>query len=373
MSLVNVTRVERESSAGMHRALLRKDGTTELFVTATPRVGEGLRGLLERVGTCVRASGVQPLSLTVLAPAGACRAALGEVGRVFGEVRWPVTWLTPEDDRPGQGMGVELRGLAGTSVKPIYLHGRVVGSMWEDAGGHHCELGDLRTGDGTPAPAEQARQVFEDMLAALQQAGMTFRNVYRTWFRNQDILGWYGDFNRVRTEFFHRQNVFAGLVPASTGIGAGSPFGVALTAGLLALEPKGGAPAVRVVESPLQDSPRKYGSSFSRAVEVCGGEMRRVLISGTASIDWNGATVHVGNLERQVELTMDVVSALLRARGMGWGDVTRAIAYFRRGTDVGAYRRWEEAQGIPPLPVIVSTHTVCRDDLLYEIEVDAMG
>lgn len=166
--------------------------------------------------------------------------------------------------------------------------------------------------------------------------------------------------------------MFEGLLPASTGIGAGNPFGAALTAGLLAMDPKTPGIGAATVESPLQDSPRKYGSAFSRAVEVTLGDHRRVTISGTASIDQPGATVHVGDVAAQVDLTMRVVEAILHSRAMRWADVTRGLAYFRHGSDVAEYRRWEAVRGIGPLPVIAGTHTVCREDLLFEIEIDAL-
>ena len=58
---------------------------------------------------------------------------------------------------------------------------------------------------------------------------------------------------------------------------------------------------------------------------------------------------------------------------MGWANVTRALAYFRHASDIAAYDRWQSASGVGPLPLIVGTHTVCRADLLYEIEVDALA
>ena len=373
MLLVSAARIERSIADGLYQTQLVREESAEFFLTALPAAGEDLSQLLERVSRCVRAQEAWPVAMTVFAPAESSRAALASLAKLLGPVAWPITWLTPEDARPGQGMGVEVHAVRGMGVAPIRLHGRVVGSVWHDGRARHCELGDLRDAVTARTPAEQTQQVLSDIIAALGQAGMTFAHVYRTWFRNHDILGWYGDFNRVRTERYARLKVFDGLLPASTGIGADNPFGAALVAGLLAMDPVTPGVGAAMIESPLQDSPRKYGSAFSRAVEVNLGDHRRVTISGTASIAPAGATVHIGDVPAQVDLTMEVVEAILHARGMGWADVTRALAYFRRPADVGAYKRWEAGHGVGPLPTIVGTHTVCRDDLLYEIEVDAMS
>jgi enamine deaminase RidA (YjgF/YER057c/UK114 family) len=125
-----------------------------------------------------------------------------------------------------------------------------------------------------------------------------------------------------------------------------------------------------VVASPLQDSACRYGSSFSRAVEVCRGALRHLTISGTASIGPDGKTMHVGDIHAQVDQTMRVVRAILNSRNMDWPDVVRGLVYYRHPADIGAYARWAASQGVV-LPVIELNHTVCRNDLLYEIEVDA--
>ena len=128
-----------------------------------------------------------------------------------------------------------------------------------------------------------------------------------------------------------------------------------------------------MIDSPLQGSATEYGSSFSRAVEVDLGDHRRLTISGTASIAPAGETVHVGDVTAQVELTMKVVRAILNSRGMDWAHVTRGVAYFRQPADMGSYLRWCQTNKVQNMPVIVTHHTVCRDDLLYEIEIDAVA
>jgi enamine deaminase RidA (YjgF/YER057c/UK114 family) len=221
------------------------------------------------------------------------------------------------------------------------------------------------------APTVQAIEAFERAEAALRLAGLDFRHVFRTWVFVDDILDWYDEFNRARTGFYRDRRVFDGLVPASTGIGAANPLGAALTLDLLAVAPKDDSVSVKRLASPLQCPALDYGSSFSRAVEITEPGLRRVLVSGTAGIAPDGTTAHVADVGAQTDLTLDVVEAILRSRGMDWPDVTRAVAYFRRGEDAPVLdERWA-SRGGPDLPVIVTESVICRDELLFEIEVDA--
>jgi enamine deaminase RidA (YjgF/YER057c/UK114 family) len=208
---------------------------------------------------------------------------------------------------------------------------------------------------------------------ALAAAGMEFGDVVRTWFFLDSILEWYGDFNGTRDAFFRPRGVFDGLVPASTGMGGRNPAGAALEMGLLAVRPSRlDSLDVRAVPSPLQGPALDYGSSFSRAVEADFPDHKRLYVSGTASIDREGRTVLVDDAAGQVEHTMNVVQAILESRGMGWEDVTRAVAYFKKDGTLDDFEADLEARGIRSLPCATICNDVCRDELLFEIEVDAV-
>ena len=57
---------------------------------------------------------------------------------------------------------------------------------------------------------------------------------------------------------------------------------------------------------------------------------------------------------------------------MTWRNVTRGIAYFRNAGDAPLYHQYCRAHGLTDLPVIVANSTICRDDLLFEIQVDGI-
>jgi hypothetical protein len=80
----------------------------------------------------------------------------------------------------------------------------------------------------------------------------------------------------------------------------------------------------------------------------------------------------VGDCKAQVKLTMEVVGEILKSRQMDWGDVTRALAYFKRAEDASLLAAYRQENDLPRFPVIVAENDVCRDELLFELEIDAV-
>jgi hypothetical protein len=70
---------------------------------------------------------------------------------------------------------------------------------------------------------------------------------------------------------------------------------------------------------------------------------------------------------------MRVVEAILGQRDMAWSDVTRGIAYFKCKRYHRDYEAYCEKHGLPDMPMIITENDVCRDDLLFEIELDAIA
>lgn len=119
-------------------------------------------------------------------------------------------------------------------------------------------------------------------------------------------------------------------------------------------------------------------SSFSRALRLELGDVVVLLISGTASIDDMGLTVHVGDFRAQLRRTYDNITGLLASEGATWKDIVRTTCYLRdidRDYDVfnEERTRFFEEQGLDPLPASTGIQAIlCRPDLLIEIEAIAM-
>lgn len=292
---------------------------------------------------------------------------------VMGQTCWPMMWLQGDPCNGKHLAGFQAILVKGTTVRRLELDGRVVGSVWSDADADYCWLTGVMPADLSVSRGEQARQVFERIETILKQADMGFLDVVRTWLYLDHLLDWYGEFNAVRTRFFQERGVFENRVPASTGIGACNPSGAAIVAGALAVRPRHKGVKISVIPSPLQGSALEYRSSFSRAVELEFPGRRQVIISGTASIAPGGESVHREDTAAQIELTMKVVHAILESRGMTWKDTTRAIGYFQDMRDAPLLAAYCRAHGISDFPVVNAHATVCRDDLLFEIELDAVS
>ena len=96
-----------------------------------------------------------------------------------------------------------------------------------------------------------------------------------------------------------------------------------------------------------------YKSSFSRAAEWFTPAKRRLFVSGTASILPNSHEVaYIGDIEKQIDCTMNAVLAILESRGYGWKDTVRAIVYLkkpeaRRARPAGHVRRRDGVRRVP--------------------------
>lgn len=365
-----MARIRKQVLAGSDVITLDRSPIQEHFVTLTPDGDESPESLFRRAGEVVHQLGGQVVSVEVLGMSASDRKDLPHLMQAVDGSGLAVGWV--ENTRAENLCGVHIWLLAGTPVTRIELGDGVVGSLFEDDCGQCCRLVGLLPTDASATRPVQTAEILGQMEKALHDTGMAFSDVFRTWFYNHDILDWYDEFNGVRTGFFHEQKVFDGLVPASTGIGGGNAIDAALVAGLVALRPKNPQVKVSRVSSPLQSSARDYGSSFSRAVEVTCPDHRRLYVSGTASIDKAGNTVFLDDCQAQVKKTMEVVGAILESKGMGWADVTRALAYFKRAEEAPLLAAYRKENDLPQFPVIVAENDVCRDNLLFEIEIDAV-
>ena len=121
-----------------------------------------------------------------------------------------------------------------------------------------------------------------------------------------------------------------------------------------------------------------YGSAFSRGMRIDLNGLSILLISGTASIDDAGLTVHPGDLRAQLRRTFDNITKLLAAEGATWHDIVRTTCYLRDiERDYQAFNEERTAfykeRHLDPLPASTGIQAIlCRPDLLIEIEAIAM-
>ena len=361
--------IRKTTSSGLQIITFDRKTYQEYFITAVPEGKECAESLFQKVTKTIHELKAQVVSQEVFGISdknGISKTLKHSLGRYEG----PVTWL--EDGHAQNLYGTHIQAISGIPIQQLELDGRIVGSLYEDEHAQYCHLSGLLPTEASRPRTEQVAEIFQHMDTFLQSNGMEFKDVLRTWFYNDNILDWYSDFNHVRDSFFNKNKIYEGLVPASTGVGGCNPAMTALVGALLAVKAKSEGVTASKVKSPLQSSALEYGSSFSRAVELNLPDHRRLYISGTASIDPDGITAHIGDPQAQVELTMKVVHAILESRQMSWIDVTRAMAYFKHANDASIFEKYCLLNNVPQLPVVIAENDICRDELLFEIELDAI-
>jgi enamine deaminase RidA (YjgF/YER057c/UK114 family) len=119
-------------------------------------------------------------------------------------------------------------------------------------------------------------------------------------------------------------------------------------------------------------------SSFTRGmrVELPGASI--LYLSGTASVDERGCTVHDGDFAAQCLRTFRNLTRLLAAEDASWHDVIRTTCYLRDiERDYDEFNRvrtmFMQAIALDPLPASTAIQArICRTDLLVEIEAIAI-
>jgi enamine deaminase RidA (YjgF/YER057c/UK114 family) len=363
-----------EASNRTHRGLVdvysfsRSSGDTH-YITARADGPRDPLATFREVAEAVREREATVVSQTVFGSRSDYVAGVAAIESAFGKIDWPITWL---DGGPAK-LGTQVSALSGVTVERVRVGQQVVGTAFEDEYARYCFLGNLMTQDVTRGRPDQVRDTFEKMERTLETVGMGFDHVVRTWLYVDEIPAWYDELNEARTAFFAERDVFDHMMPASTGIGVPNPLGSAIVAECVGMVAKNGTVNVHEVSSPLQCAASDYRSSFSRAAEVALPDHRRLYVSGTASIGADGDTVYLGDVEAQVRQTMQVVQAILESNGMSWENISRGVAYFRDIADLPVFDRYCKENGVPQGVLLETQAVVCRDDLLFELEANAIA
>ena len=364
--------IHRQSGDGLSCVIIGSKPVSELHLTLTPLKGESINALAKRLAEALAPWKATVVRQMVFGPAVAGQAALQALRQALGDPELPATWV---EGNPCAGevlAGMQIHAVFGAQIQTRNDHG-MVSRIWQDTLATHCVVSPILPAHRSAAPAEQAREVFEKLQAGLAAAGMTMKDIARTWFYLDDLLSWYGDFNRVRNDVFARGELRPHHLPASTGVSGRNSSGAALAAVAWAIRPRDPAGiVVRSVPSPEQCPAPAYGSAFSRAVEIRSAGFRQLLISGTASIAPDGKTEHVGDVRAQIDRTMQVVGAMLESRHMTWTDVSLATAFFKSPADAPLFIDWLARHRQTGIPLVCAGCDICRANLLFEVELQAV-
>ncbi|MBI4602511.1 MAG: hypothetical protein HY721_11180 [Planctomycetes bacterium] len=216
---------------------------------------------------------------------------------------------------------------------------------------------------------DEAYSMFVAAEGLLRQEALDFRSVARTWIYLRHMEQDYAELNRARRTFFQHAGVAP--PPASTGI-QGAPFAVEhrFAMSFYAIHSPLGVPRERMTTPTLNEAP-SYGADFSRGTRVVEANRAVLIVSGTASVDEEGRSAHVGDFGAQAERMLLNIRTLLEGQRATPADVVSGITYLKRPADAPRMRRILARRGFTGFPNALVQASVCRPELLCEMEVVA--
>ena len=303
-----------------------------------------------------------------------------DIHRSFGlsPERIPFTYIQGAPaNKDARWAGVHLYGIrvhepSNVNIKDISDNSDCIGKIIDFRNGRQAYFTGLTGKDRNisgPLDAEcETTNVFANLEQMLQNAGFQSSELVRTWFHLRDVLADYDAFNNARKESFAGK-VHGNCLPASTAIQGEPAFGRSISLDALAIRSlSASGPIVRTMTSPRQPEAKTYGPLFSRGMEITWPRYKVLHVSGTASIDENGRSVHIDDPAAQVRNTLRIIESLLKKYGATMNDIVQANAYFKSRetepifSDVLRQNEWHS------MPCLRLIGDICRHDLLFEMD-----
>ena len=352
--------------------------TTEIYVSVVPTgnapVQEQLCEIFSRIAEVVRSESAYILQERLFGIQSAMDIAPQIRSKEYGDIDDGAapSLLVGREGMFGPISGVQVHAVSSEGrPEVVNLDGKACGRILRLHDRTYLTLSGISAIQFQTAD-EQAQAILEKTESVLKQFGADIFSVARTWMWLGDILSWYDDFNEVRNEFFAQRGAIGKgsrqSMPASTGIGLAPANGGKCAMDLIAvLEPTGSIKHLQAAGR--QQSAFEYGSAFSRACRAITPAVETVFISGTASIDASGATVHIDDIPGQINATIENVRAVLRDMHCSDEDVMQVVAYCKNAE---VEKIFGDFKGRLPWPWVTAICDICRPELLFEIEAVGM-
>lgn len=215
----------------------------------------------------------------------------------------------------------------------------------------------------------QTKNIFDDLQKKLKRFNANIEdNVLRTWIYAPHVDADYAGIVEARNKLFAEINLTKEThYIASTGIQGGSGHRYARVS-MDAYAVSGEDIEVRYIRAPEHlCSTDVYGVAFERATAAKLGQSDFIFISGTASIDKHGTVLHLGDVVKQTERTIENIIALLEAGDFSADDLTSFMVYLRDASDYSFVKPIID-KTFGNLPAVYLHAPVCRPDWLVEIE-----
>jgi len=283
---------------------------------------------------------------------------------------------------------VSITGKLHNSIPIIILGSETGREIWTGGVSSYLHPSDTR---------RAAEKAFDLVIEILDGEKMSLNNIVRQWNYIGDILSVkdvfqnYQIFNEVRSEYYHRYRNIKGY-PAATGVGM-KHGGVILD--FCALQP-GASVSIKPVDNPNQINAYNYGQQvlkgsadkgktikhppqFERGLLIANNIYSTLYISGTASIIGQ-ETIGIENIEKQTTVTIENIRQisnpvriinLIAGKAHHRETYSLLRTYIKRQSDFALVRNICDKY-FPGVPAIYIEADICRDDLLIEIEAEAV-
>ena len=399
MSVRHHAPIHAVGTCNVEATVVSTSSATEIFVRCAPLASgtskngcavqsqaayDGLAGLLDQLGAELSNVVIEKAFFRNLAADfddfQQVRQAAYRIHGITGSLLPATTYIGQPPCRPGRD--VELQVYAIVPATPDSVRVDSIASGREHVSIKSFTIGQARhfyvsniTGSGDDGkPLEtfrlQSDAIFKTATEIVNTQGIAFNDVLRTWIYLDDIDRDYDELNASRNLFFKSQGVKR--LPASTGIGGGSyPKGCQCVVDVYALlNPE--IAKTEVMQTPTLNEAPEYGSSFSRGMKMALPEETYLFISGTASVDEHGATVHVGDHRAQIQRMLLNVEELLQAQNATFADLAQVVTYLKSADYQDVFRQLCAERGVKDVPHTIVEADVCRGDLLCEMEAIAI-
>jgi enamine deaminase RidA (YjgF/YER057c/UK114 family) len=107
------------------------------------------------------------------------------------------------------------------------------------------------------------------------------------------------------------------------------------------------------MSTPSLNEAWSYGADFSRGLRVVEANKITLHVSGTASIDEAGRTVHVGGFAAQAERMLDNIESLLARQGASFASLVSGVTYLKRPGDAPVLHALYRRRGFAGFPCAI--------------------
>jgi enamine deaminase RidA (YjgF/YER057c/UK114 family) len=105
---------------------------------------------------------------------------------------------------------------------------------------------------------------------------------------------------------------------------------------------------------------------------VSNGSADIIEVSGTAAIDEHGISLYPGDIRAQIDCTFDKVQTLLAQEGAELKDICSATVFVKQPEFAKIFYEMSAARGLENFPCVCIVADVCREELLFEMDAEAV-